>query len=141
MGLSIEEDDEATYQLQSLKNYHGAKTFYSRNHQMHCVSINEYLKSWLDWSDLDQIQEMFWRLKEEDDSIWKPLEAAGIEICELRKEVLEMVKHSVQFNSPYIFMINFNLLTVSCCVLMLTIAYYFLGCWLSLLIFDYQKVI
>ena len=45
-----EKDDEATYQLQSLKNYWGAKNFYSRNHQAYCVSINDCLISRLDWS-------------------------------------------------------------------------------------------
>ena len=43
--IEEKDDDEATYQLQSLKNYRGAKNFYSRNHQAYCVSINDCSKS------------------------------------------------------------------------------------------------
>ena len=120
-----EKDDETTYQLQSLKNYRGAKNFYSRNHQAYCVSINDCLKSRLDWSDLDLIRDIIFVLEtqgwqkvldeEENHSIEKPdpteavdriamkfekpLEAAGVEICELRQEFRDMLEHSVQFIS------------------------------------------
>ena len=121
MGLKkIEEkDDEATYQLQSLKNYRGAKNFYSRNHQAYCVSINDCLKSRLDWSDLDLIRDIIFVLEtqgwqkvideEENHSIEKPdpaeavdriamkfekpLEAADVKICELRQEFRDMLEH------------------------------------------------
>ena len=117
-----EKHDEATYQLQSLKNYRSAKSFYSRNHQAY---TNDCLKSRLDWSDLDLIRDIIfvfetqgWQKvidEEENHSIEKldpteaadriamkfekTLEAAGVEICELRWEFWEMLEHSVQFIS------------------------------------------
>ena len=112
-----EEDGEATFQYQVLKSYQSARALYSRNHQAYCSSVTECLKSRLEWSDLNLIRDIIFILEtqgwqkvidEEQEAeavdrvaerFKNPLEAAGVEITELRKEFKEMLEHSVEFIS------------------------------------------
>lgn len=112
---NTEEDGSTVYQIQKLKRYSEAESYFSSNYEEYCHNVSRCIKSKLSWTDLDLMRDIIFMLsshgweksiQEEDDfaaidrlviRFTLPLQAAQADTTVIKAEFGNMIEYAVQY--------------------------------------------